>query len=75
MKFGIPENATSEEKALFKSNWETIRERFLTSPDWQLFDGVEKPEEENDVFGGAIFFSILVIGSFLLVSLVYRKRS
>jgi len=75
VKFGIPENATSEEKALFKSNWETIRERFLTSPDWQLFDGVEEPEEENDVSGGAIFFSILVIGSFLLVSLVYRKRS
>ncbi|RZB28531.1 MAG: hypothetical protein AEth_02055 [Candidatus Argoarchaeum ethanivorans] len=27
VKFGIPENATSEEKALFKSDWETIRER------------------------------------------------
>ena len=75
VKFGIPENATSEEKALFKSDWEIIRDGFLTSPDWQLFVGVEEPEEENDVVGGAIFFSILVIASFLLVSLMYSKRS
>ncbi len=75
VKFDIPENATSEEKALFKSEWEDTRDKFLTSPDWVLFEGVEEPEEEEpDVVGGATFFSILVIGLILLVGLVYSRK-
>ncbi|MCK4476144.1 MAG: hypothetical protein KAU16_05400 [Methanophagales archaeon] len=75
MKFGIPENATSEEKALFKSGWEDTRDKFLTSPNWELFEGVEEPEEEEpDVVGGATFFSILVIGLILLLGLVYSRK-
>ena len=75
VQFGIPENATSEEKALFKSEWEDMRDKFLTSLDWELFEGVEEPEkEEPDVVGGAIFFSILVIGLILLLGLVYSRK-
>ncbi|MEA2033025.1 MAG: hypothetical protein U9N41_05525 [Euryarchaeota archaeon] len=75
VKFGIPGNATSEEKALFKSEWEDTRDKFLTSPDWELFEGIEEPEEEEpDVMGGAIFFSILVIGLISLLALVYSRK-
>ncbi|NAS89439.1 hypothetical protein C4E24_06865 [ANME-1 cluster archaeon AG-394-G21] len=75
VKFGIPENATSEEKALFKSEWEDTRDKFLTSPDWELFEDVEEPEEEEpDVVGGATFLLILVIGLILLVALVHSRK-
>lgn len=74
VKFGIPENATDEEKALFKSEWEETRDKFLTSPDWELFEGVEEPEEPFPV-GGAIFFSILVIGLGLLLGLSLRGKA
>lgn len=73
VKYGIPEDATSEEKALFKSEWEAVRDKFLTNPDWELFEGVEEPEEPFPV-GGATFFSILVIGLILLLGLVYTKK-
>lgn len=43
VKFG---NATSEERALFKSEWEKVRDAFLTKPDWELFEGIEKPKED-----------------------------
>ncbi|MDI6885735.1 MAG: hypothetical protein QMD22_05190 [archaeon] len=71
-----PENATSEERALFKSEWEDTRDKFLTLPDWELFEGVEEPEEEEEpaVVGGAIFFSILVIGLILFLVLVYSGK-
>jgi len=73
VKYG--ENATSEERALFKSEWEDTRDTFLTSPDWELFEGVEEPEEEEpDVVGGAIFFSMLVIGLGLLLGLSLRGK-
>ena len=76
VKYSIQENATSEEKALFKSEWEEVRDKFLTNPDWELFEGVEEPEEEEpDVVGGAIFFSILVIGLGLLLVLSLRGKA
>ena len=76
VKFGVPEKATSEERTLFKSEWEDTRDKFLTLQDWELFEGVEEPEgEEADVVGGAIFFSILVIGLGLLVVLSLRVRA
>ena len=53
----------------------SCRDAFLTQPDWELFEGVEEPEgEEPDVVGGAIFFSILVIGLGLLLVLSLRVR-
>ncbi len=71
-----PKNATSEEGALFKSEWEDTRDKFLTLPDWKLFEGIEEPEEEElDVVGGAIFFSILVIGLGLLLGLSLRGKA
>ena len=66
-------NATEEERTLFKSEWEDTRDKFLTLPDWELFEGVEEPEEPFPV-GGAIFFSILVIGLGLLLVLSLRGK-
>jgi len=55
--------------------WEAVRDAFLTQPDWELFEGIEEPEEEEpDVVGGAIFFSILVIGLISLLGLVYSRK-
>ena len=55
--------------------WEAVRDAFLTQPDWELFEGVEEPEEaEPDVVGGAIFFSILVIALISLLALVYSRK-
>ncbi len=45
-------------------------------PDWVLFEGVEEPEEEEpDIVGGAIFFSIRVIGLGLLLGLSLRGKA
>jgi hypothetical protein len=75
-KVKFEKNATDEEKALFMSEWEETRDKFLTLPDWELFEGVEEPkEEEPDVVGGAIFFSILVIGLGLLLVLSLRGKA
>lgn len=54
---------------------DTLLEITIDSPDYELFEGVEEPEEEEpDVMGGAIFFSILVTGLILLLGLVYSRK-
>ena len=59
VKFGKPEEATEEETDRFTSEWEEVRNAFLTQPDWELFEGIEEPKE--DVTSGIIFLSILGI--------------
>ncbi|RLE49487.1 MAG: hypothetical protein DRJ31_04765 [Candidatus Methanomethylicota archaeon] len=66
VKFGVPEEATSEEIALFKSKWADVRDKFLTLPDWELFEGVEAPFP----VGGAMLFSALVVGLALLTGVL-----
>ena len=74
-KVKVEKTATPEEIEEFRTQWEAVRDAFLTQPDWELFEGVEEPEgEEPDVVGGAIFFSILVIGLGLLLVLSLRVR-
>jgi len=73
VKYGIPEDATTEEKALFKSEWAAVREKFLTNPDWELFEGIEEPEEPFPV-GSAIFFLISLIGPVVLLIMVYSGK-
>ena len=74
-KVKVEKTATPEEIEEFRTQWEAVRDAFLTQPDWELFEGVEEPEEEEaDVVGGAIFFSILVIGLGLLLVLSLRVR-
>ena len=75
-KVKVEKTATPEEIEEFRTQWEAVRDAFLTQPDWELFEGVEEPEEEEpDVVGGAIFFSILVIGLGLLAVLSLRVRA
>jgi formylmethanofuran dehydrogenase subunit E len=73
-KVKVEETATPEEIDEFRGKWEETRDKFLTSPDWELFEGVEEPEEPFPV-GGAIFFSILVIGLGLLLVLSLRGKA
>jgi len=74
-KVKVEKTATPEEIDEFRMQWEAVRDAFLTQPDWELFEGVEEPEEEEqDVVGGAIFFSILVIALISLMALVYSRK-
>jgi len=73
VKFGKPEAATEEEVDRFRSEWEEVRNAFLTKPDWELFEGIEEPKE--DVTSGIIFLSILGICAVAgVVWYVKRKR-
>jgi len=75
VKFGKPEAATEEETDRFTSEWEEIRNAFLTKPDWELFEGIEEPKE--DVTSGIVFLSILGVCG--VVGIIWhvkgRKRS
>ena len=51
---------TDAERAEFASQWTEARDNFLTMEAWELFEGVEEPEEPFPVVG-AIFFSILAV--------------
>jgi hypothetical protein len=74
-KVKVEKTATPEEMDEFRVQWEAVRDAFLTQPDWELFEGIEEPEEEEpDIVGGAIFFSILVIGLISLLALVYSRK-
>jgi hypothetical protein len=72
-KVNVEKTATPEQIDEFRRQWEAVRDAFLTQPDWELFEGVEEPEEPFPV-GGAIFFSILMIGLILLLGLVYSRK-
>lgn len=73
VKYSKPEPATEEEINRFKSEWEDVRNAFLTKPDWELFEGVE--ESKEDVTSGIIFLSILgVCGVIGIVWYVKGKR-
>ena len=73
VRYGIPEEATEEEVDRFRSEWEEVRNAFLTKPDWELFEGIEEPKE--DVTSGIIFLSILGICAVIgVIWYVKRKR-
>ncbi len=57
-KVKMEKTGTPEETAEFITQWEEVRNAFLTQPDWELFEGIEEPKE--DVTSGIIFLSILV---------------
>jgi hypothetical protein len=73
-KVKVDKTATPGEIDEFRGQWEAVRDAFVTQPDWELFEGVEEPEEPFPV-GGAIFFSILVIGLGLLLVLSLRGKA
>ena len=76
--------ATPEEMKTFKLAKEELKESFMFLPIDAVFSPeahaveeiaqeIEEPEEVN-VVGGAIFFSMLVIGLILLLALIYGRR-
>jgi len=70
VKYGIPAAATEEEVDRFRSEWEEVRNAFLTKPDWELFEGIEAPKK--DVTSGIVFLSIL--GTCVVIGIVrYAK--
>jgi len=68
-KVKMEKTATKEEIDEFRTMWEEVRDAFLTLPDWELFEGIEKPFP----VGGAVFFSLLVIG-LVTIMVGTRKR-
>lgn len=58
-KVKIEKSATKEELDEFRTMWEETRDAFLTKADWELFEGVKEPFP----VGGAVFFSLLIIGA------------
>ena len=56
----------------FRSEWEEVRNAFLTKPDWELFEGIEEPKE--DVTSGIIFLSILGVCTVAGVIIWHTKR-
>ena len=55
---------TDEEKAEFAAKWSETRDNFLTMPAWELFEGVEEPEESFPakaiVFTGGLIVLVIV---------------
>jgi len=51
VKYGVPEKASKEEIDEFRKKWENLRDKFLTQPNYKLFEGIEMPESEENVIG------------------------
>jgi hypothetical protein len=69
------QTATSEEKTEFAEQWSDLRDNFLTMELWELFEGIEAPEEEEgEGFpAGAVLFGVLVVGV-IVFTLTRRGR-
>jgi len=62
---------TEEEKSAFTAAWSETRDNFLTMPAWELYSGVEEPEEPAPV--AAIAFSTGLI-ALIGVGFVYSAK-
>jgi hypothetical protein len=61
-KVKVDLTATGEETTAFLAQWESLRDDLLQKPDYELFNEIEPPEEEEpDVVGGGIFLALLCI--------------
>ena len=69
VKYGVPEKASKEEIDEFRKKWENVRNKFLTKPDYELFEGIEKPESEGNVIG-----AIAVLIGCIVALAVWRYR-
>jgi hypothetical protein len=71
-KNGWHENPpTEEEKVAFVAAWTETRDNFLTLPAWELYSGVEEPEEPAPV-GAIIFSGALVV--LVVIGFIYSAR-
>lgn len=58
----VDQTATEAETAEFLAQWESLRDDLLQKPDYELFNEIEPPEEEEpDIVGGGIFLALLCI--------------
>jgi hypothetical protein len=62
---------TEEEKAEWVAKWTDTRDTFLTLPAWELYVGVDEPEEPVPV-GAIVFSSALIVA--VIVGFVYSAR-
>jgi hypothetical protein len=69
------EKPTEEEKASFLAAWTETRDNFLNMPAWELYSGVEEPEEPTPMaaiaFSGAL---IVLIGTGFVYSAQGKRR-
>ncbi|MBN1431780.1 MAG: hypothetical protein JW931_03310 [Methanomicrobiaceae archaeon] len=72
-KVKVEKTSTEDENNLFLSEWGETRDKFLESQDWEIFNEIEEPEEEEpDVTGGAIFLTCLICGLLIFVFFVRK---
>jgi len=72
-KVKVEKSSTEDENTLFLSEWSETRDKFLESQDWEIFNEIEEPEEEEpDVIGGAVFLTCLICG--LLIFAVFVRK-
>ncbi|KUK63050.1 MAG: hypothetical protein XD82_0562 [Methanoculleus marisnigri] len=58
----VDKTATEAENAEFLEKWSSLRADLLQKPDYELFNEIELPEEEEpDVLGGGVFLALLCI--------------
>jgi hypothetical protein len=59
-KVKVEKVATDDETAEFLSKWSTLRDDLLQKPDFELFNEIVEPtEEEPDVVSGGIFIALI----------------
>lgn len=62
---------TDTEKAEFAAKWSETRDNFLTMPVWELFEGIEEPEEPFPAKAIAFTGGLIVL---VIVGFIYSAR-
>jgi hypothetical protein len=70
-KVKVEGTASPAEIDEFRSMWEEVRDAFLTQPDWELFEGLEEPEEPLPT-AAIVFSSALIVA--ITVGFIYSAR-
>jgi hypothetical protein len=63
VKMNMPDDPTPEESQEFVTMYEDVRDSLLSNEDWELFDGIDEPEEDVPIV--AILFSAVLLLIFI----------
>jgi len=71
----VDKTATEAESAEFLEKWSSLRADILQKPDYELFNEIEPPEEEEpDVLCGGVFLALLCIMGAGIVLMGKKRR-
>ncbi|EHQ34913.1 hypothetical protein [Methanoplanus limicola] len=60
-KVKFSKNAGDEENEQFIADYSTVRDKFLLSPDYELFNEIEEKEDNSGVIPGAVFLCLIIV--------------